>query len=183
MDNWACQCTLLSWCPDRKKLHTLSHICRIWFKGKVLNSRLGVIWRPQFLSPELRTFFIYSDNVKDRPLFFTIIKGKTDRISPDNVGRIINKYTSIIGSEHLNLPGKIYPRMFRRTRACNLYQCIFQPVSAPLSGPMKTEAPNNRKPLRNNHISDLSCKACSAPLMRQGLDRPPQICRWSIKRF
>ena len=56
------------------------------------------------------------------PLFYIIIKGNIDRMSPGNVARIINKYADIIRSEHPNLPKQIYPHMFRRTRATNLYQ-------------------------------------------------------------
>ena len=64
----------------------------------------------------------HSDKTEDMPLFYTAIKGRTDRMSPGNVGRIINKYASAIRGEHPELPEKIYPHMFRRTRACNLYQ-------------------------------------------------------------
>ena len=64
----------------------------------------------------------HSDKTDDMPLFYTVIKGRTDRMSPGNVGRIINKYASAIREEHPDLPEKIYPHMFRRTRACNLYQ-------------------------------------------------------------
>lgn len=58
----------------------------------------------------------------DMPLFYTVIKGRTERMSPGNVSRIINKYASAIRGEHPDLPENIYPHMFRRTRACNLYQ-------------------------------------------------------------
>jgi len=64
----------------------------------------------------------YSDKAEDMPLFYTVIKGRIDRMSPGNVGRIINKYAAAIREEHPELPKKIYPHMFRRTRACNLYQ-------------------------------------------------------------
>lgn len=64
----------------------------------------------------------HPDNNKDRPLFYTAIKGRTDRMSPGNVARIINKYAAAIREDHPDLPEKIYPHMFRRTRACNLYQ-------------------------------------------------------------
>ena len=59
---------------------------------------------------------------EDTPLFYTVINGRKNRMSPGNVGRIINKYASAIRPEHPGLPERIYPHMFRRTRACNLYQ-------------------------------------------------------------
>ena len=34
----------------------------------------------------------HSDKTDGMPLFYTVIKGRTDRMSPGNVGRIINKY-------------------------------------------------------------------------------------------
>lgn len=63
----------------------------------------------------------HSCSNKDMPLFYTVINGRTDRMSPGNVARIINKYAAEIREEHPGLPDKIYPHMFRRTRACNLY--------------------------------------------------------------
>ena len=56
------------------------------------------------------------------PLFYTVTKGARHRISPGNIERIINKYADSIRSEFPNLPDKVYPHMFRRTRATNLYQ-------------------------------------------------------------
>ena len=77
-----------------------------------------------YLLEHLRVYLkiYHSDKAEDMPLFYTVIKGRTDRMSPGNVGRIINKYASAIREEHPDLPEKVYPHMFRRTRACNLYQ-------------------------------------------------------------
>lgn len=55
-------------------------------------------------------------------LFYTIIHAQANRMSPGNVGRIINKYADMIRDEHPDLPKKVHPHMFRRTRATNLYQ-------------------------------------------------------------
>lgn len=43
-------------------------------------------------------------------------------MSPGNVARIINKYAEIIRPDNPELPDKVHPHMFRRTRATNLYQ-------------------------------------------------------------
>jgi site-specific recombinase XerD len=56
------------------------------------------------------------------PLFYTVIKGTRHRISPGNIERIINKYADSIRGDFPSLPDKVYPHMFRRTRATNLYQ-------------------------------------------------------------
>ena len=43
-------------------------------------------------------------------------------MSPGNVARIIDKYVRIIRPAHPDLPEKVHPHMFRRTRATDLYQ-------------------------------------------------------------
>lgn len=55
-------------------------------------------------------------------LFYTVIHGQANRMSPGNVERILNKYASIIRPDHPNLPDRIYPHMMRRTRATQLYR-------------------------------------------------------------
>ncbi|HKM35977.1 MAG TPA: tyrosine-type recombinase/integrase [Lachnospiraceae bacterium] len=64
----------------------------------------------------------HEDKVGDRPLFYTVIKGNLSAISTGNIERILNKYAEIIRPDHPTLPQKIHPHMFRRTRACGLYQ-------------------------------------------------------------
>jgi len=55
-------------------------------------------------------------------LFYTTIKGKMDKMSPGNVQRLINNYADIASATCPDIPGSVYPHMFRRTRATNLYQ-------------------------------------------------------------
>jgi site-specific recombinase XerD len=64
----------------------------------------------------------HQDYFGEAPLFYTIIKSRQNMMSPGNVGRIIKKYTNQIRPLHPTLPHKVYPHMFRRTRATNLYQ-------------------------------------------------------------
>ena len=59
---------------------------------------------------------------KTEYLFYTIIHGHANPMSPSNIARIIDKYAEMIRSDHPDLPGKVHPHMFRRTRATNLYQ-------------------------------------------------------------
>lgn len=58
----------------------------------------------------------------ERSLFYTVIKGTLAPMSTGNVERLIKKYAEQIRPEHPALPKKVYPHMFRRTRATNLYQ-------------------------------------------------------------
>ncbi|MCR5747743.1 MAG: site-specific integrase [Lachnospiraceae bacterium] len=55
-------------------------------------------------------------------LFYSIIHGKPHKMSPGNVARIINKYADQIRNDCHDLPDRVHPHMFRRTRATNLYQ-------------------------------------------------------------
>lgn len=55
-------------------------------------------------------------------LFYTVIHNEPHAMSPGNVARIINKYVRIIRPFHPDLPEKVHPHMFRRTRATDLYQ-------------------------------------------------------------
>ncbi len=55
-------------------------------------------------------------------LFYTVIHDKAHSMSPGNVARIINKYVDLIRPDNPELPAKVHPHMFRRTRATNLYQ-------------------------------------------------------------
>lgn len=90
--------------------------------GKGDKERIVVITEKTVRHLQYYLNIYHKADTKDMPLFYTIIKGNIDRMSPGNVARIINKYADIIRSEHPNLPKQIYPHMFRRTRATNLYQ-------------------------------------------------------------
>lgn len=55
-------------------------------------------------------------------VFYTKIKGITDKMSPGNVERFIKQYADGARKNCSQIPLKVYPHMFRRTRATNLYQ-------------------------------------------------------------
>jgi len=55
-------------------------------------------------------------------VFYTKIKGITDKMSPGNVERFIKQYADCARKKCSQIPLKVYPHMFRRTRATNLYQ-------------------------------------------------------------
>ena len=63
-----------------------------------------------------------SDSPVTDSLFYTVIHGEPHPMSPGNITRIINKYVRIIRPAHPELPEKVHPHMFRRTRATDLYQ-------------------------------------------------------------
>lgn len=55
-------------------------------------------------------------------VFYTKIKGVTDKMSSGNVERFIKKYADCARKKYSQIPLRVYPHMFRRTRATNLYQ-------------------------------------------------------------
>ncbi|MGL4694965.1 tyrosine-type recombinase/integrase [Enterococcus larvae] len=55
-------------------------------------------------------------------LFYTVINGKRKQMSPSNFERIIKKYADIVRPSCPDMPEKVYPHLYRRTRATNLYQ-------------------------------------------------------------
>lgn len=54
-------------------------------------------------------------------VFYTVIKGSAGKMSERNVERIVKKYADQIRPLYPDLPDKVYPHMFRRTRATGLY--------------------------------------------------------------
>ena len=55
-------------------------------------------------------------------LFYTVIKGKLDRISTATVRRIVRKYADELRTQGKTLPERVYPHLLRAERATNLYQ-------------------------------------------------------------
>lgn len=56
------------------------------------------------------------------PLFFTMRGGIKQRMSPSNVQRIIQSCADGVRDSCPDVPDKVHPHMFRRTRATDLYQ-------------------------------------------------------------
>lgn len=66
--------------------------------------------------------FHHSGTPKTDYLFYTVIHERANAMSPGNAARIIDKHAEIIRQNYPELPDKVHPHMFRRTRATNLYQ-------------------------------------------------------------
>ena len=56
------------------------------------------------------------------PLFFTVRSGSKQRMSPSNVQRIVQGCADGARLVCPDIPAKVHPHMFRRTRATDLYQ-------------------------------------------------------------
>ena len=59
---------------------------------------------------------------RSMPLIYTMIKGRTGRMSAHNIERIVQKYADQIRALHPSIPVKVYPHMLRRTRASGWYR-------------------------------------------------------------
>lgn len=59
---------------------------------------------------------------KECYLFYTVIKGNVGKMSSGNVERFIQAYAEQVRASGIDVPERVYPHMFRRTRATNLYQ-------------------------------------------------------------
>jgi site-specific recombinase XerD len=55
-------------------------------------------------------------------LFYTVIKGKADKMSERNVERLMQQYADKAREHCSDIPQKVHPHMFRRARATRMYQ-------------------------------------------------------------
>lgn len=55
-------------------------------------------------------------------LFYTTIKGTNNKLSTSTIETFLQKYADQIRKTYQNVPLRVYPHMFRRTRATHLYQ-------------------------------------------------------------
>ena len=70
----------------------------------------------------LRRFHPAANDHSEAPLFFTVIHGAQQKMSPDAVATFFTKYGSMARSICPEVPKHIHPHMMRHTRAMHLYQ-------------------------------------------------------------
>lgn len=58
----------------------------------------------------------------DAPLFYTVIHGKHQPMSPDTVALFFKKYGNLAYSQCSEMPERMHPHILRHTRAMHLYQ-------------------------------------------------------------
>ena len=64
----------------------------------------------------------HGKNVKTDILFYSLIKGNYGYLSESTIERFIQKYADKVRDKGIDIPKKVYPHMFRRSRATHLYQ-------------------------------------------------------------
>lgn len=65
---------------------------------------------------------IYHKNNKCEYLFYTTIKDNSNKLSSSTIETFLQKYADQVRKVYSNIPLKVYPHMFRRSRATHLYQ-------------------------------------------------------------
>lgn len=70
----------------------------------------------------LNKFHPNKDDYSEAPLFYTVIHGRQQKMSPDTVAAFFAKYGSMAKAVCQEVPEHIHPHMMRHTRAMHLYQ-------------------------------------------------------------
>lgn len=65
---------------------------------------------------------LYHRNNGCEYLFYTTIKGRSNKLSASTIEAFLQKYADQVRETYPNMPLRVYPHMFRRTRATHLYQ-------------------------------------------------------------
>lgn len=76
----------------------------------------------QHLTEYLRMFHPQSLKNGDDYLFYTVIRGRKQAMSPDNVSVFIKKYASQAKEHCPEIPDRVHAHLFRHSRAMHLYQ-------------------------------------------------------------
>lgn len=76
----------------------------------------------QHLMEYLRMFHPQYPQNGDDYLFYTVIRGRKQAMSPDNVSVFIKKYASQAKEHCPEIPNKVHAHLFRHSRAMHLYQ-------------------------------------------------------------
>lgn len=65
---------------------------------------------------------LYHKNNECEYLFYTTINGNSNKLSTSTIETFLQKYADKVREDYPNVPLKVYPHMFRRSRATHLYQ-------------------------------------------------------------
>ncbi|MCM1223483.1 MAG: site-specific integrase [Lachnospiraceae bacterium] len=64
----------------------------------------------------------HSDSSPSDPMFYTVHKGKKTSMSDDNVARFMKQYADAARKTCRDIPERVHPHQFRKSRAMHLYQ-------------------------------------------------------------
>jgi len=107
------------------ELDTPSPYVRLLGKGNKVRTVPLMDKTVQFLHFYAERFHTGSSLKDERPVFYTIIHSKQNRMSPDTVARFMQKHGEAARLKCLDMPERIHPHQLRHTRAIHLYRSGF----------------------------------------------------------
>lgn len=107
-----------------KDLHLNDSVPCVYLTGKGQKTRVVPLLNKtlQHLQLYMKHFHPSAPYGSDDTLFYTVIKGKTGKMSPDNVASFLNRYGRAARLIRPEVPERVHPHLFRHTRAMHLYQ-------------------------------------------------------------
>lgn len=104
------------------RLDTKHPIAYLHGKGRKIRTVPLLSKTVQHCKQYLRKFHPTADDHSEAPLFFTVIHGTQQKMSPDTVAAFFTKYGRMAKSVCPEVPEHIHPHMMRHTRAMHLYR-------------------------------------------------------------
>jgi len=107
-----------------KDLHLNDSVPCVYLTGKGQKTRAVPLLKKTVKHLELymKHFHPIETHINEDFLFFTVIKGNIGKMSPDNVASFLKRYGASARLDCAEVPEKIFPHLFRHTRAMHLYQ-------------------------------------------------------------
>ena len=107
-----------------KDLHLEDSVSCVYLTGKRQKTRVVPLLNKtlQHLNLYMKHFHPKVAYGSDDMLFYTVIKGKTGKMSPDNVASFLKRYAASARLTCSEVPERVHPHLFRHTRAMHLYQ-------------------------------------------------------------
>jgi integrase/recombinase XerD len=107
-----------------KDLHLNDSVPCVYLTGKGQKMRTVPILKKtlKHLEVYMKHYHPLKNLKNDDLLFYTIIKGKSGKMSADNVASFLKRYGTAAKLNCHEVPDRIYPHLFRHTRAMHLYQ-------------------------------------------------------------
>jgi integrase/recombinase XerD len=105
-------------------LHLNDSVPCVYLTGKGQKTRAVPLLKKtiQHLNLYMKNYHSDTNHKNDDLLFYTIIKGKTGKMSPDNVASFLKRYGASARLVCQEVPERIHPHLYRHTRAMHLYQ-------------------------------------------------------------
>lgn len=107
-----------------KDLHLNDSVPCVYLTGKGQKTRAVPLLKKteKHLGLYMKHYHPAETRINEDLLFYTVIKGQTGKMSADNVASFLKRYGASARLDCLEVPERIFPHLFRSTRAMHLYQ-------------------------------------------------------------